>query len=54
MIKSIKAMLIPNNKQRTKLFQYTGTSRFAFNWALGKQKENYSNGGKFIQDKELI
>ena len=53
MIKSIKAMLIPNNKQRTKLFQYTGTSRFAFNWALGKQKENYSNGGKFIQDKEL-
>ncbi len=45
MIKSIKVMLVPNNKQETKLFQYTGTSRFAYNWTLGKQKENYSSGG---------
>ena len=53
MIKSIKVMLIPNNKQKTKMFQYVGASRFAYNWALSRQQENYKNGGKFIQDNEL-
>ena len=53
MIKSIKVMLIPNNKQKTKMFQYGGASRFAYNWALARQQENYNNGGKFIQDGEL-
>lgn len=53
MIKSIKVMLIPNNKQKTKLFQCFGVSRFAYNWALGKQQENYKNGGKFISDNDL-
>ena len=46
-------MLIPNNKQRTKLFQYANTARFAYNWALGKEQENYKNGGKFISDSNL-
>ena len=46
-------MLVPNNKQRTKLFSYAGTARFAFNWALGREKENYENGGKFLSDYEL-
>lgn len=27
-------MLLPNNKQKTKLFQYVNTARFAYNWAL--------------------
>ena len=53
MIKSIKIMLIPNNKQKTKMFQYAGASRFAYNWALSRQQYNYKNGGKFIQDNEL-
>ena len=46
-------MLIPNNKQKTKLIQCFGVSRFAYNWTLGKQQENYKNGGKFISDNEL-
>ncbi|WP_278468235.1 RNA-guided endonuclease InsQ/TnpB family protein [Veillonella parvula] len=46
-------MLIPNNKQKTKLFQYAGASRFAYNWTLARQQENYKNGGKFISDNEL-
>lgn len=46
-------MLIPNNKQNTKLFQYANTARFAYNWALGKEKDNYKNGGKFIFDGDL-
>ena len=46
-------MLCPNNKQKTKLFQYAGAARFAYNWALGREQENYKNGGKFISEKEL-
>ena len=46
-------MLLPNNKQKTKLFQYSNTARFAYNWALGREQENYKNGGKFISDGDL-
>ena len=53
MIQSYKVMLLPNNKQRTKLFQSAGTARFAYNWALDYEQQNYHNGGKFISDKEL-
>ena len=53
MIKTIRVMLIPNNKQKTKLFQYANTARFAYNWALGREKDNYKNGGKFISDGDL-
>ena len=53
MIKTIRVMLIPNNKQKTKLFQYADTARFAYNWALGREQENYKNGGKFISDGNL-
>ena len=53
MIKTIRVMLLPNNKQKTKLFQYANTSRFDYNWALGREQENYKNGGKFISDGDL-
>lgn len=53
MMKSIKVMLIPNNKQKTKLFQYAGASRFVYNWTLAREQENYKNGGKFISDNDL-
>ena len=53
MIKLIRVMLLPNNKQKTKLFQYANTARFAYNWALGREQENYKNGGKFISDGDL-
>ena len=46
-------MLIPNNVQKTKMFQYAGASRFAYNWALAREKETYEKGGKFISDSEL-
>ncbi len=29
----------PNNKQNTKLFRYANTTRFAYNWALGKKRK---------------
>ena len=46
-------MLLPNNKQRTKLFQSAGVARWTYNWTLARQQENYKNGGKFISDGEL-
>ena len=46
MIKAVKVQLLPNNKQRTKLFQFAGTSRFAYNWALDKQMKNFQEGRK--------
>ena len=41
MVKAIKVMLLPNNVQKTKMFQYAGASRFAYNWALAREIENY-------------
>lgn len=48
MIKSIKVRLNPNNKQLTKLFQYAGCARFAYNWAIMREQENYEQGNKFL------
>ncbi|TWH47598.1 RNA-guided endonuclease TnpB family protein [Sporomusa sp. KB1] len=53
MITALKVRLEPNNKQMSKLFQSAGTARWAYNWTLAKQEENYKNGGKFINDREL-
>ena len=53
MIKSIKVRLNPNNKQLTKLFQYAGCARFAYNWAIAREQENYYQGNKFLTDNEL-
>lgn len=46
-------MLVPNNVQNSKMFQYAGAARFAYNWALAREKENYEKGNKFISDSEL-
>ena len=53
MIKSIKVRLSPNKKQLTKLFQYAGCSRFAYNWAIAREQENHKLGNKFISGNEL-
>ena len=53
MYKSFKVILHPNNKQRIKMFQCFGVSRFAHNWALNRQQENYKNGGKFLSAFDL-
>ena len=53
MIRSIKTMLKPNNRQRTLLLQCAGVARFAYNWALAREEENYKAGNKFINDCDL-
>lgn len=46
-------MLIPNNKQSTRLFQLAGAARFAYNWALGYENANHEAGNKFVPGSEL-
>lgn len=46
-------MLLPNNRQKTKLFQYADAARFAYNWALERQMENFKKGEKFLSDSVL-
>lgn len=53
MIKTYKVMLIPNNKQQTKMFQMSGVARFAYNWAIAYEQDNHENGNKFLSDCEL-
>lgn len=53
MIKTMKVMLCPNNKQRTKLFECAVVARFVYNWALGYQQTNYDIGNDFMSDCEL-
>ena len=53
MIETIKVQLRPSNKQLTKLFQYAGCNRFAYNWAIAREHENYKQGNKFLSDNEL-
>lgn len=53
MIKTIKVMLLPNNKQRSKLFECAGCARFAYNWALNYEQCNYEIGNDFLHDSDL-
>ncbi|MGL5623146.1 RNA-guided endonuclease InsQ/TnpB family protein [Cetobacterium sp.] len=53
MILSKKIRLKPDKTQESLLCKSTGTARFIYNWTLGRQKENYENGGKFISDNDL-
>ena len=53
MIETIKVQLRPNNKQLTKLFQYAGCTRFAYNWTIAREQESYKQGNKFLSDNEL-
>ena len=53
MIETIKVQLRPNNKQLTKLFEYAGCGRFAYNWAIAREQENYKLGNKFLSDNDL-
>ena len=53
MLKTLRVMLVPNDKQQTRLFQFAGSARFAYNWALSEEKKNHDECGKFINDYEL-
>lgn len=51
--KAIKVMLLPNNWQKSRLFQFAGAARFAHNWSLSKEMESLKSGNGFISDSDL-
>jgi putative transposase len=53
MIRTVKVMLCPNNKQKSKLLANAGVSRFVYNWALNYQQMNYEIGNDFMSDNDL-
>ena len=53
MNKTIKVRLEPNNIQKTMMKKSLGISRFAYNWALNKQQENYKENGKFLNNYDM-
>lgn len=48
-----KIQIYPNKEQIDLIRKFAGGSRYAYNWALAKQIENYENGNKFISGYEL-
>ena len=53
MILSYKTRLEPNDKQAGKFKQFAGAARYAYNWAIAKEKEAYELGNGFIGEVEL-
>lgn len=53
MILAKKVRLIFTKEQEQHLWKSAGIKRFSYNWALGRQQENYKSGGKFISDNDL-
>nr|DAR64653.1 MAG TPA: endonuclease [Caudoviricetes sp.] len=53
MILTYKTRLEPNNKQAGKFKQFVGAARYAYNWAVSKEKEAHELGNAFIGDAEL-
>ena len=52
-MKSIKVRIKPSSEQEKKLWKSVGTARWAYNWALDRQLQNYKEGNKFISDSDL-
>lgn len=46
-------MIYPTKEQSDKIIKFCNASRFAYNWALSIEEENYKNGNKFISGYEL-
>lgn len=52
-MKTYKVMLHPTNVQQTRLFQFAGAARYAYNWAINQQQANYEEGKPFISEGVL-
>lgn len=48
MLRGFKVKLHPTESQKTLMFKSFGIARWAYNWALNRQKENYEAGGNFL------
>lgn len=48
MIRTVRVMLVPNNRQSTKLFQYASAARYTYNWTLQKEQEKNKIGRSIL------
>ena len=48
-----KVLLIPTKEQEQLFWQFAGTRRFIYNWALDLQMKSYKENSKLIPFKEL-
>lgn len=53
MLKGFKVKILPNEEQKKMLLRNFGVARWAYNWALNLEIENYRHGNKFLSDCEL-
>lgn len=53
MIRGIKVKLYPNKEQEILFRKSCGLARYAYNWGLNYQKENYKNGNKYIEKGDM-
>ena len=49
MVKTYKVRLEPNNKQHARMMQFAGAARYAYNWAIRKEKESYESGNELCR-----
>jgi putative transposase len=52
-IKGYRVMLLPNNKQRTKLFETANCARYAYNWTVAEQMKHLEETGEYYADGVL-
>lgn len=53
MILSMKIRLRPTKEQEEQLWKSVGTARWAYNWAINRQQENFKQGKMFISNNDL-
>lgn len=53
MIKGYKTMIYPTNEQAEKIIKFCNAARFAYNWAIAIEEENYKNGENFLSKYDL-
>lgn len=53
MNRGFRVKVHPNNKQRTRLFSYANAARFAYSWAIAKERECWQQHKKLLGDSEL-
>ncbi len=53
MLLTKRVMLLPNKEQETKMFQFAGAARYAYNWALEQSISSYEETGKSTNNGDL-
>lgn len=53
MIRSVKIMLLPNDKQKSKLLETSNAAKYAYNWAIAIQVKYFKHNKKYMTHLEV-